>query len=325
MKRRSLLQAAAALAGATTGAAVFGQQYPNRPIRIVVPWPAAGVTDIVARTVGDRLGIELGQPVLIENRAGANGFIGTDLVAKAPPDGYTLLLVTTTTHVIAPNLYRKIPYDSIKDFAPVTQITAAPTIMVTPATSQFPNLAALIAFAKANPKKLNYATYGSGGSSQLAAELFMQAANIQMTAIPYKGATPAVVGLMSGEVDLFFDSIPSSLQHVRNGKLKALAVTGTQRTAAVPDLPTVAETFPGFEFIVWQGVEAPAGTPKPVIDRLHAAIVKIVATPEVQGKFNDLGAFGVTSATPDHFGQHIVREKEKWGAVIKRAGIPMLD
>ena len=325
MKRRLVLQAVSVLAGAAGVGIAFAEDFPSRPIRLIVPWPAAGVTDIVARVVGEKLAIELGQPVVVENKAGANGSIGTEYVAKARPDGYTLCLVSTSTHAIAPNLYRNLPYDPIKDFAPVSQITAAPTIMVAPANSPFATVAELIAYAKANPKKLNYATYGTGGSSQLAAELFLQSAGIEMTAIPYKGATPAVMGLMSGDADVFFDSIPSSLGHVRNGKLKALAVTGPQRTPAAPDVPALAETFPGFEFIVWQGIEAPLGTPKPVIDRLSAAIIKVVAMPEVQKKFSDLGASAVSSPTPGQFGQHKVREKEKWAAVIKRAGIGYLD
>jgi tripartite-type tricarboxylate transporter receptor subunit TctC len=325
MKRRLVLQAGGLLAGASAAGLALGQQYPNRPIRIVVPWPAAGVTDIVARLIGEKLQAELGQPVVVENKAGANGFIGTEYVAKAAPDGYTLLLMTTTTHIVAPNLYRKLPYDPIKDFAPISQITAAPTIMVTPPTSPHGSVSALIAYAKANPKKLNYATYGAGGSSQLAAALFMQAADIEMTAIPYKGAAPAIVGLMAGECDVFFDSIPASLGHVKNGKLKALAVTSQKRVDAAPEIPTVAETFPGFEFIVWQGVEAPAGTPRPVIERLSAAIIKVVDMPDVKTRMNGLGASAVSSPNPEHLATQKVREKEKIGAVIKRANIPMLD
>lgn len=325
MNRRFVLRSSVALIGASAAGLARGQQYPNRPIKLVVPWPIAGVTDIVARVVSEKLQIELGQSVVVENKPGANGFIGTEQVAKAPPDGYTLLLVTTTTHVIAPNLYRKLPYDSIKDFASVSQLTAAPTIMVAPAGSPHADLAALIAYAKANPMKLNYATYGAGGSSQLAAALFMQAANIEMTAIPYKGATPAIVGLMAGESDLFFDSIPSSLSHVRNGKLKALAVTSPKRNSAAPDVPAVAETFPGFEFIVWQGVEAPAGTPQPVIERLSSALIKIIDMPDVKARLNGLGADAVSSPTPEHFAMHKIREKEKWAGVIRKANIGFLD
>jgi len=325
MKRRSVLKAALLAGAVSSMPAVLAAGYPDRALRLVVPWPAGGVTDVVGRLLADRLSKELDQPIVVENRPGANGFIGTDLVAKAKPDGYTLLLVTMTTHVIAPNIYRKVPYDSVTDFAPVSQITAAPTIMVTPVSSPFGDVHELIAYAKANPEKLNYATYGQGGSSQLAAQLFMQAADIRMTPIPYQGATPAVIGLMSGDVDVFFDSIPSSLPNVLARKLKALAVTSLERVAAAPDVPTMAEYFPDFEFMVWQGVEVPAGTPRSVIERLHAAIAKVVADPDMRQRLGGLGAFAVSSKTPEQFGEHIVKEKSRWADVIARAGIPRID
>jgi len=325
MKRRNIIKkflVAGALLHAST---VFGAEYPDRSLRLVIPWPAGGVTDVVGRLLGDYLSKELGQAVVVDNRPGATGFIGTDLVAKARPDGYTLLLATMTTHAIAPNMYNKIPYDSVKDFTAVSQVTAAPTIMVAPASSPFQTVSELITFAKENPGKLNYATYGQGGSSQLAAELFMQSADIRMTAVPYQGAAPAVLGLMRSDVDVFFDSIPSSLPNVQANKLKALAVTSLEPVAAIPDVPTMATYFPGFEFMVWQGVEAPAGTPKPIVDILHAAVVKVVATPELQRRLSDLGAFGVTSKTPQDFEKHIVRERQRWGEVINRAGIAKID
>jgi len=325
MKRRLILQAGSMLATLAAPTLVRAQTFPNRPIRLVVPWPAAGVTDIVARVFGERMQVELGQPVIVENRPGAGGFIGTQAVASAAPDGYTLLLATATTHAVAPNLYRRLPYDPIKDFAAVSQVTSAPTIMAVPANSPFANVAALIAFAKANPKKLNYAIYGAGSSSQLAAALFMQAADIEMTAIPYKGSAPAIIGMMSGECDVFFDTIPASLGHVRGGKLKALGVTSSKRVDAAPEIPAISETFPDFEFVVWQGVDAPAGTPKPVIDRLHAAIAKIAAIPEVRTRLNGLGATAVSSPTPEQFAQHKLRERDKMGAVVKRANIGFLD
>lgn len=321
VKRRIAFSAAVMLAGAFVTGSVQAVQYPIRPIKLVVPWPAAGVTDIVARVISDKLQAELGQPVVVENKPGANGFIGTEYVAQAAADGYTLLLVTATTHAVAPNLYRKLPYDSVKDFAPVSQITAAPLIMVTPAKSPYMDVKQLIAAAKANPKKLNYATYGSGGSSQLAAALFMQAAGIEMTGVPYRGAAQAIVGLMSGDCDVFFDTIPSSLGHVRNGKLRALAVTSAKRVDAAPKIPTLAESFPGFEFSVWQGVEAPIGTPKAIIDRLHAAVAKIVSMPDVKAKFNGLGAMAVSSPSPQQFGDYIVHEKAKMKDLIQRAHI----
>jgi tripartite-type tricarboxylate transporter receptor subunit TctC len=325
MQRRLLLQASTLLAGAFVTGFASAQQYPIRPIKLVVPWPAAGVTDIVARVIGDRLQQEIGQPVVVDNKPGANGFIGTEYVAKSAPDGYTLLLMTTTTHIVAPNLYRNLPYDPIKDFAPISQVTSAPTIMVGPANSQFADVAAMIAYAKANPKKLNYATYGAGGSSQLAAVLFMQAADIDMTAIPYKGAAPAVVGLMSGECNVFFDTIPSSLGHVKSGKLKGYAVTSTKRVEAAPEIPALAELFPGFDFTVWQAIEAPAGTPKAVVDRLSAALIKIADMPDVKAKFNSLGAAAVSSPTPESLAQQILREKTRMASVIKRANIGYLD
>ena len=327
MNRRNLVMAAAVFAmSATLGGVVHAQQdYPNRAVRIVVPWPVGGVTDIGARIVGERLSQNLGRPVVVENKPGANGFIGTEFVAKSAPDGYTLLLVSTTTHAVAPALYRKMPYDPLKDFEHVTQITLAPTIAVTPANSPHKTLADLVAYAKANPGKLNYATYGSGGSSQLAATLFLQAAGIQATAVPYKGATPAITGLMGGETDLFFDSIPSSLTHVKAGRLRALAVTSGERVSAAPDVPTLSETYPGVVYSVWQGVQVPAGTPKAIVDKLHAEISKVVNAPEVREKMLNLGAIAVSSKTPADFGQHIAREKEKLAALIRAAGIPYVD
>jgi tripartite-type tricarboxylate transporter receptor subunit TctC len=283
------------------------------------------VTDIVARLVGERLARNLGSTVVVENRPGANGFIGTQHVAKSAPDGYTLLLVTTTTHAVAPNLYRKLPFDPIKDFEAVTQITIAPTIAVGPGNSRFANLTELVAYAKANPGKLNYATYGSAGSSQLAATLFMQAAGIEMTAIPYQGAAPAITGLMGGETSIFFDSIPASLGHIRSGRLKALAVTSQERVPAAPEIPTLSETYPGVVYNVWQGVQVPAGTPRPIIDRLHSEITKVLNEPDVKERLMSLGAIAMGSTRPEDFTAHITRERERIGGLIRRANIPFVD
>lgn len=326
MDRRLLLKATLVLSASLVAITAQAQQdFPSKPIRIVVPWPVGGVTDIGARIIGERLSKNIGQAVVVENKPGANGWIGTEQVARAAPDGYTLLLITTTTHAVAPALYRKMPYDPLKDFEPISQITLAPTIAVAPPNSPYKNLAELVAAAKAKPKALNYATYGSGGSSQLAATLFMQAAGIEMTAIPYKGATPAVVGLMGGETDLFFDSIPSSLPHVKVGKLKALAVTSEERVPAAPEIPTLAESYPDVVFSVWQGVGAPAGTPKEVVAKLHAEIVKVIADPEVREKLVQLGAIAVSSKSPEAFREHMTREKAKIEGLVRRAGIPYAD
>lgn len=326
MKRRDVLQVlgTCAIVFATTGA--FAQEsFPSKPIRIIVPWPAGGVTDIGARIISDKLAEGLGKPVIVDNRPGANGFIGTQAAASAEPDGHTLLLATATTHAVAPALYRKLPYDPLKNFISISQITVAPTIAVTSASSPYKTLADVVAAAKKDPKKLNYATYGAGSSSTLAAELFMQAAGIELTAIPYKGATPAVTGLMGGETDIFFDSIPSSLPHVQSGRLRALAVTSEARVSAAPDIPTLAETYPGVVFNVWQGVQAPAGTPQAVVNRLHAELVKIMAMPDVQDRFIKLGAYPVSSRAPGDFTAHIEREQKKVAELVKRAGIPPQD
>ena len=325
MKRRLVLQASSALAATAVGGPTFAQQYPNRPIRLVVPWPPGGVTDIVARLTAEKLQSELGQSIVVENKAGASGFIGTELVARSAPDGYTLLLVSASTHSVAPSLYRRLPYDPIRDFAPVSQLTAAPTLAVTAAGSPYVDLAQLVAYAKANPGKLNYATYGAGGSSQLAAALFSQAAGIQMTAIPYKGSAPAIMGLVAGECQLFFDTIAAALPQVRGGRLRGLAVTSSTRVEAAPEVPCVAETFPGFEFVVWQGIEAPIGTPPAVIDRLHAALTKIVAMPDVRARLTSLGASAISSSSPAQFGEHKRRERYKIAGIVKSAGIGYLD
>ena len=302
----------------------YGQEYPAKPIRLVVPWPAGGLTDLVARIVGERLGYVLGKPMVIDNKAGASGFIGTEIVAKAPPDGYTLLLVTSSTHAASPALFRKIPYDPINDFATISQVTLAPNILVVPPSLAANSVAELVTLAKAKPGQLDYASYGNGSTAHLAAELFLQTTGASMAHIPYKGSAAAVTDLIGGHVQVFFDTIPSSLPHVRSGKLKALAVTGPTRTPAAPDIPTVAETYPGFEVSVWQGFQAPAGTPRAIVDKLNANILKVMAMQDVRERLINLGAEPVSS-TPEQFAQHIAREKQKWADVVKRAGIPPVD
>jgi tripartite-type tricarboxylate transporter receptor subunit TctC len=302
----------------------FTQDYPYKPLRLVVPWTPGGVTDVVARIVGERLGQQLGKPVVIDNNAGASGFIGTELVAKAPPDGYTLLMVTSSTHAASPALFRKIPYDPVKDFAAVSQVTLAPNILVVTGSLAANSVAELVTLAKSKPGQLNYASYGNGSTAHLATELFQQATGISMAHITYKGAAPAVMDLIGGQVQVFIDPIPSSLPHVRSGKLKGLAVTGTGRTPVAPELPAIAETYPGYEVTVWQGLQLPAGSPKTVVDKLNGHIVKIMAMPDVREKLLNLGAQPV-STTPEQFTQHIERERKKWADVVKRAGIPLVD
>lgn len=325
MKMRAFLHSFLAACLCVAVDAQAQTDYPSKAVRLVVPWTVGGITDLGARLLAQKLTESLGQPVVVENKPGANGFIGTELVARAAPDGYTLLVMGPSTHAVAPALYRKLPFDALKDFESISQITLAPTIAVAPPTSRFKSLAELVAAAKAEPGRLNYATYGAAGSSQLAATLFMQAAGIEMTAIPYKGASPAITGLMRGDTELFFDSIPSSLGHVKAGKLKALAVTSKERVKAAPDVPAISEIYPGVEYNVWQGIQAPAGTPRPIIVKLHRAIVEAMAQPDVQERFLSLGGIAVTSRSPEAFGAYILSERQKIGDLIKQAKIPQID
>jgi tripartite-type tricarboxylate transporter receptor subunit TctC len=325
VKMRAALHSFLAACLCFASSAQAQSDFPSKPVRLVVPWTVGGVTDLGARLLAQKLTESLGQAVIVENKPGANGFIGTEFVARSAPDGYTLLVMGPSTHAVAPAMYRKLPFDPLKDFDSISQITLAPTIAVAPPNSRFKSLAELAAAAKAQPGRLNYATYGSAGSSQLAATLFMQAAGIEMTAIPYKGASPAITGLMRGDTELFFDSIPSSLGHVKAGKLKALAVTSKERVKAAPEVPTVSETYPGVEYSVWQGIQAPAGTPRAIITKLHGAIVQAMSQPDVQERFLNLGGIAVTSSSPEEFTAYILAERKKIAELIKRANIPQVD
>jgi tripartite-type tricarboxylate transporter receptor subunit TctC len=321
LTRRSLLGGATL---ALVGSQARAEDYPNRTIRIVVPWAPGGVADIVARLISDRLTAQLGQPVIVENRAGASGMIGTDFVAKSAPDGYTLVLVTASTHAMGPSVVTTTPYDPVKDFAPIIQVTTAPAIMVVPKSLPANTVVEFVALAKQKPGELNFASFGVGSSAHLAAELFMQATGTRMVHVTYKGSAPAIIDLMGDRVQLFFDSIPSALPHVRAGDLKALAVTGLMPTAAAPDLPTVAASIPGFDFTVWQGLAAPAGTPTAVIQKLYTEVAKIMAQPEVKKILVDLGADPI-SVDPDGFAAYIGRENEKWRQLAKDAKISIAN
>jgi tripartite-type tricarboxylate transporter receptor subunit TctC len=321
LTRRSML---GALALTLLGPRARADDFPNRPIRIVVPWAPGGVADIVARLIGDRLGAQIGQPVIVENKPGASGVIGTDFVAKSPPDGYTLVLITASTHAMGPSVTTNNPYDPVKDFAPIIQLTNAPAIMVVPKSLPADTVAEFVALAKQKPGQLNFASFGVGSSAHLAAELFMQATGTRMVHITYKGSAPAIVDLMGDRVQLFFDSIPSALPHVRGGDLKALAVTSPTPTAAAPDLPTVAASIPGFEFTVWEGLGAPAGTPAGIIQKIYKEAAKIMAQPDVKKTLIDLGADPV-SVSPEDFASLIRSENEKWRRIAKDAKISVAN
>jgi tripartite-type tricarboxylate transporter receptor subunit TctC len=321
LTRRSLLGGATL---ALIGSQARAEDFPNRTIRIVVPWAPGGVADIVARLISDRLTAQLGQPVIVENRAGASGMIGTDFVAKSAPDGYTLVLVTASTHAMGPSVVTTTPYDPVKDFAPIIQVTTAPAIMVVPKSLPANTVMEFVALAKQKPGELNFASFGVGSSAHLAAELFMQATGTRMVHVTYKGSAPAIIDLMGDRVQLFFDSIPSALPHVRAGDLKALAVTGLMPTAAAPDLPTVAASIPGFDFTVWQGLAAPAGTPTIIIQKFYTEVARIMAQPDVKKILVDLGADPI-SVDPDGFAAYIRRENEKWRQLAKDAKISVAN
>lgn len=303
---------------------VHAQSYPTKTVKIIVPWPAGGATDSLARLISSRLSEAMNQSFVIENKSGASGFIGTEYVAKSAPDGYTLLFITASTHAISPNLFKNLPYDAIKDFSPIAGVAIGSMLLVSPTNAPFNNVPELISFAKSKPGELNFATYGNGTTPHLAAELFMQATGIKMTHIPYRGTGPASMAVISGEVSVYFDAITSAMPQIQSGKLKAIAYTGLQRSQLVPDIPSIAEFYPGFELSVWYGLEAPAGTPKIILDKLNLQVNRILSTPDVVEKLQSLGLMPLI-LKPDQFGNHIAQQKGKWADVVKKANIPLSE
>ncbi len=318
--RRALLTA---LAAATAGAlplAASAQSYPSKPITIIVPFSAGGTTDILARVVGQALTTELGQSVIVDNRAGAGGNIGASLAAKAPADGYTLFMGTVGTHAINAALYKKMPFDPIKDFAPLTRVANVPNLLVANPAQPYKTVQELIAYAKANPGKVNFGSSGSGSSIHLSGELFKSMAKVDMQHVPYKGSAPAVTDLLGNQIGIMFDNMPSAIQHVRSGKLRPLAVTTAKRSPELPDVPTIAEAgVPGYEATSWFGLFAPAGTPAPVVAQLNKAIVKVLNLPDVKKKIAEQGG-EVVAETPEQFAAFIQKEAVKWGKVVKESG-----
>ncbi|HXR56255.1 MAG TPA: tripartite tricarboxylate transporter substrate binding protein [Casimicrobiaceae bacterium] len=300
--------------------AASAADYPTKPIRIVVPFPPGGTTDILARAVAQKLSETWNQQVIVDNRPGAGGNIGADLVAKAAPDGYTLVMGTVGTHAINPNLYRKMPYDHVKDFAPIILVAGVPNVLVVNPSLPVHTVRELIDYAKANPGKLNFASSGNGTSIHLSGELFKTMANVQMTHVPYKGSAPALADLMGGQVQLMFDNLPSSLGLIKGGKLRAVAVTSTTRAAALPDVPTIAESgLPGFEASSWFGLLAPAGTPHDIVAKLNGVIAAWLATPDAKDKLLAQGAIAA-GGSPEAFAKHIDSETSKWAKVVKASG-----
>lgn len=293
--------------------------YPNRAIRLVLPFPPGGATDIMARKIGQKMSQAWGQQVVIDNRAGAGGNIATELVARAVPDGYTLLFAASAQLAVNPSLYSKVPFDSVKDFAPVSLAGSVPNILVAHPSLGVKNLRELIALAKARPGQLNYATAGSGSTAHLSAELLNMETGIDIVHVPYRGAAPGVTDVLSGQVPLMMVSMPSVLGHVKTGKLRALGMTAAKRSEAAPDVPTFSETIPKFESSAWYGMLAPAGTPPDVVDRLSDEVRAILRQPDVK---EVLGAQGIEiiASTPAEFGAYIKTELAKWAAVVRKSG-----
>ncbi|TKT79406.1 tripartite tricarboxylate transporter substrate binding protein [Aquamicrobium sp. LC103] len=301
-------------------AAVADENYPHRVITMVVPFPAGGTTDILARIVGQSLARQLGQNVIIENRAGAGGNIGSGHAANAEPDGYTLLMGTVGTHAINASLYTNMPFDHVADFAPLSRVAMVPNLVVANPEQPFATVGELVEHARENPDDVFYASSGNGTSIHLSAELFKAQAGIDMEHVPYSGSAQALTGLMGNEVAVMFDNFPSAVQHVRTGALVPLAVTSNTRSAALPDVPTVAEAgYPDYEASSWFGLFAPAGTPEPILEKLNAAIVQTLNDPEIEAQFEEQGALPHPE-TPEEFAAFIESETAKWGEVVKASG-----
>jgi tripartite-type tricarboxylate transporter receptor subunit TctC len=298
--------------------------WPSKPIRFVVPYPPGGPLDSVARALAEKLRESLGQPMIVENKPGAGGNIGADLVAKSPADGYSIVMGAVATHAINPSLYPKMPYDAVKDFAPVSLVASVPNVLVlnaeTAARLKIRTLGDLIRAMKANPGKLNFASGGNGSAGHLAGELMKTMAGVYAVHIPYAGAAPAQLGLLAGQTDFMFDNLASAAANIKSGKLTALAVTTAQRAAAFPDLPTVAESgLPGFDVNTWFGVFAPAATPAPIVRRLNEEIVKALRTPDMRERLARMGA-EPSPTTPEQLGALVQSELKKYAEVVKRSG-----
>jgi len=319
MFRVSIPRFALALLALMSCCAVAQTPYPSRPVRFIVPSAAGGGTDIIARAVAQKLSETFGQQFVVDNRPGAGQMIGIELVARSPADGHTILMAASTL-AINSIMYKKVPYDPVRDFAPITQAASLPNILVVHPSLPVNSVKELVEYAKKNPGKLNFASAGIGTSPQMSIELLKSMTGIDMVHIPYKGTTPGVVDLLAGQVSVMAPNLLTALPHIKAGKLRALAVTSARRTVALPEVPTIAETLPGYESAQWYGVLAPAGTPREIVARLHAEIVRALKHTEVQGRLAADGAEPVGS-TPEEFAAFIKSEIDKWARVARAAGI----
>ena len=301
-------------------ASAHAQTFPAKPVRLIVPWPAGGTTDILGRVIGQKLNEMWGQPVVIENRGGAAGNIGTEVVVKAPADGYTLLFGNMGTHATNQFMYSGMTFDPVADLAPISLVANVGTVLVVHPNLPVQNVKELVALAKKRPGQLDFASGGVGSFNQLCAELLKMETNINIVHVPYKGGAPAVSDLLGGHVAMLFTGAPVTMSHIKAGKLKVLAVTDSKRIGALPDVPTVGETLPGYEFNNWYGFLAPLKLPRPLIDKVNADLARVLAMNDVKERFTTLGA-DITPSTPEKFGAVMKADAAKWGKVVKAAGI----
>jgi tripartite-type tricarboxylate transporter receptor subunit TctC len=319
MQARNVFRALAALALAASAQAALSQSYPDRPIRMIIPYAPGGATDVVVRLVANRMPELLGQQVVIDNRVGAGGLIGTELAAKAAADGYTLL-AAGTPHVIAPHLYKKVPFDAIKDFAPIMQIGTQPYALTVHPSIGVSTVKDLIALAQKQPGQLNYASSGNGGAQHLFAAMFAHMAKIELVHIPNKGSGLARADLLGGRVKIGCLGIASIINNHRAGQLKILAVTSAKRSPELPDIPSIGETVPGYDASLWTGLLAPRATPAAAIERIHRDVAKLLATKEMQAAFDKVGTY-VEATNPKAFGEYLKAEDAKWGAVVRAVNL----
>jgi tripartite-type tricarboxylate transporter receptor subunit TctC len=315
-----VMEAMALAAMAAFAAPALGQAYPTKPIRIVAPSTPGDAPDVIARLVADKLSVALGQQVVVDNKPGAGGVVGSESVAKSAPDGYTLIMGNAGSHGINAAVYSRLPYDIQRDFAPVSQVAIAPNVMVINPSVPANSVAEFIAYAKSQPGKLSYASGGNGSSAHMSMELFKSMAGIDVQHIPYKGSSPALTDLIGGQVAVFIGNMPPTVPHIKAGKLRALAVTTKSRSALMPELPTIADTLPGYETVAWFGVLAPAGTPPDVVNRLSVEIGKIARSPEMRERLVAMGAEPV-GGTPEEFKAVIDRDIAKWKPLAQKVGI----
>lgn len=309
-----------AVLGLASSSVAVAQDYPTKPVHLIVPNPPGGTTDILSRLVADELGKTLGQPVVVEYKSGGAGYSGADFAAKSDPDGYTIIM-QPASHATGPSIYKDLPYDPITDFVPITLVASVPNVLIVNPDIPAKSVEELIALAKSDPGKLNFGSGGIGAITHLSGELFKQLAGVDMVHIPYQGSAPAITDLLGGQIEMMFENLPGAIGHIQAGRLRALAVTSPQRAVALPDIPTVAEAgVPGYEAVSWFGLFAPAGVPQEIIDKLNTEVVAIIKKPEIEARLVELGTIpgGNTQA---EFAAFVQTELDKWTKVITSAGI----